>query len=202
MEEEQVKKKFQLIEDIGDIKKGVIIESNSKNSLNYIEILYKGAIIIIPEKSELLEEVKNKLLFYTNEDLVYWQAEKLPAYIEDDLWYIYSIDNGIILIQKTECNTFGNLPNKYKYFKSKKAAEDYLILQQAIKDSKLTLKSRGVFHNKKFWNTNLELRNSFSDMGHNYVRGFYFYRETPCVVVSTENNLYTYYLPLDQFKSE
>lgn len=120
-------KEFKLKENFAGKKKGDTIILEGNNTLTWT---YKGAVIGVSTKSELLLEVKQiKSLVFTNEDEVYYGATKTELFHEDEYWVVAK-DNS-----KLGCYLVGKYKDKLPIFNlsSKKRNEIAKNLYNLVK---------------------------------------------------------------------
>lgn len=104
-----------------------ILPDNSK-------IFSSITIIDFEEFPEYWKTIIEEPLFYTSEDEIYYDGLALPVYKGDEI-YIVNNDELLPFIATIQIKT----SNSFKAFKTLVAAQDYIILQKAIKESELKI---------------------------------------------------------------
>lgn len=177
------------------------------NLMNHIDNYYGSKnvqIIDLPQDwnkaLELAKELeKQEPDLYTDEDLVYLDGKKEELFIGDNYYSVQkenfftglnrNLDKGQISIIKN-----GN----WAIFKTEKAAQDYITLQKAIKESGLKV-GNSLNNYYSYYQLSDDKFQDSAYFSENYkVVDFKIYKNLPCVIV---DNIWKYAVPLKNIKS-
>jgi hypothetical protein len=193
-------REFKLKQSFAGKKKGEILKFDKT-----LDWKYKGAAIIVTEKSELLEVIpieEQKPLVFTNENELYYNGNRFAIFHGDEYFFISPSDYTIIEATK------GDRSNSYfssslKRFKTLEAAKDWNNLQRIIKNSKLKIGDTLIGKsNFKFSRSNDRFFRNFNSINKQsiprIITKFIIFNNTPCCQYRRAMSE-VLFAPLDQF---
>lgn len=140
------------------------------------------------------KEIQNKeILFWTNDSEVYFDAKNEPVYEGEEYWFITPKER----IAGAVAGGVQSYGHPEERFSSEQAAKDYLILQEAVKESGLNVGDEikeGVDYFCSKWTRKESIG---SNPLATEIEGFIISRNKPCAFDTNEDS--TYFYPLSQF---
>lgn len=140
-------------------------------------------------------------ILYTSEHEVYVEGKSEACYVNDKVFAV----NYLLNFTRSSFNILYR-HDGFKYFKTEQAANDYIKLQKAIKESKLEIGNliKGDYDNYctnlKSWGYAIKGEGSFrADESYCKTSNFLIFEDKPCVITNDIHNNSFYYIPLEQF---